>query len=167
MVFGFAQQQIAERLSYQIEFDLRVWLYTHIQSAELRRLDALASGQLVTRSLTDVQLVETLLRIFPTLVGFVPVLIAIAVIVIIISPIMGVLTLVAFPINLWLLHRFRHGLRALSWAELRAAESQRDRRAGARHPRVKAFGREDKERAADDRARLLDEPLASPATTSS
>ena len=97
MVFGFTQQQIAERLSYQIEFDLRVWLYTHIQSAELRRLDALASGQLVTRSLTDVQLVETLLRIFPTLFGFVPVLIAIAVIVIIISPIMGVLTLVAFP----------------------------------------------------------------------
>ena len=40
IVFGFAQQQIAERLSYQIEFDMRVWLYTHIQSAELRRLDA-------------------------------------------------------------------------------------------------------------------------------
>ena len=40
MVFGFIQQQLADRLAYQIEFDLRVWLYTHIQSAELRRLDA-------------------------------------------------------------------------------------------------------------------------------
>ncbi len=149
MVFGFVQQQIAERLSYQIEFDLRVWLYTHIQSAELRRLDALASGQLVTRSLTDVQLVETLLRIFPTLFGFVPVLLAIAVIVIIISPIMGVLTLVAFPVNLWLLHRFRHGLRALSWAELNErAEVTSAIDEPVRGIRVvKAFGREDKERA--------------------
>ena len=42
----------------QIEFDLRVWLYTHIQSADLRRLDQVATGQLVTRSLTDLQLVE-------------------------------------------------------------------------------------------------------------
>ena len=149
MVFGFIQQQLAERLSYQIEFDLRVWLYTHIQSAELRRLDALASGQLVTRSLTDVQLVETLLRIFPTLFGFVPVLLAIAVIVIIISPIMGVLTLVAFPVNLWLLHRFRHGLRALSWAELNErAEVTSAIDEPVRGIRVvKAFGREDKERA--------------------
>ena len=149
MVFGFIQQQLAERLSYQIEFDLRVWLYTHIQSAELRRLDAVASGQLVTRSLTDVALVETLLRIFPTLIGFTPILIASVVIVIIVSPIMGVLTIVALPVNLWLLNRFRHGLRALSWAEL----NERAEVTGAidepvRGIRVvKAFGREDKERA--------------------
>ena len=149
MVFGFIQQQLAERLSYQIEFDLRVWLYTHIQSAELRRLDAVANGQLVTRSLTDVALVETLLRIFPTLVGFTPLLLAAGVIVIIISPIMGVLTLIALPLNLSLLLRFRLRLRALSWAEL----NERAEVTGAidepvRGIRVvKAFGREEKERA--------------------
>ena len=57
-----SQQQLADRLAYQIEFDMRVWLYTHIQSADLRRLDQVATGQLVTRSLTDIQLVDTLLR---------------------------------------------------------------------------------------------------------
>ena len=65
LVFSFAQQQLADKLAYQIEFDMRVWLYTHIQSAELRRLDTVATGQLVTRSLTDIQLVDTLLRVFP------------------------------------------------------------------------------------------------------
>ena len=65
LIFSFAQQQIADRLAYQIEFDMRVWLYTHIQSADLRRLDQVATGQLVTRSLTDIQLVDTLLKIVP------------------------------------------------------------------------------------------------------
>jgi ATP-binding cassette subfamily B protein len=149
MVFGFIQQQLAERLSYQIEFDLRVWLYTHIQSAELRRLDAVANGQLVTRSLTDVALVETLLRLFPTLVGFMPILIAAGVIVTIISPIMGVLTLFALPLNMVLLLRFRRPLRALSWAELNErAEVTSAVDEPVRGIRVvKAFGREAKERA--------------------
>ena len=52
-VLASSQQQLADRLAYQIEFDMRVWLYTHIQSADLRRLDQVATGQLVTRSLTD------------------------------------------------------------------------------------------------------------------
>jgi ABC-type multidrug transport system fused ATPase/permease subunit len=65
-VFGFCSQQMSERLGYQMEFDLRVWLYTQVQSAELRNLDQVATGQLVTRSITDLQLVEQLLRVFPT-----------------------------------------------------------------------------------------------------
>ena len=136
LVFGFIVQQLAERLTYSIEFDLRMWLYTHIQSGDLRRLDTVATGQLVTRSLTDVELIVTLLRILPTLIGFVPVLIAVAVIVIIINPIMGVMAVLALPINAWLIGRFRARLRALSWAELneRAEVTERDRRAGARHP---------------------------------
>ena len=66
-IFGFINMQLSDRLGYQIEFDLRVWLYTHVQSAELRNLDQVSTGQLVTRSITDLQLIEQLLRIFPTL----------------------------------------------------------------------------------------------------
>ncbi len=146
--FKFVQQQLAEKLSYQIEFDLRVWLYTHIQSAELRRLDHLKSGQLVTRSLTDIQLVEILLNIFPTIIGYAPLLLAIAIVVIIVNPLLGVLALLALPVNLWLLSRFRGGLRALSWAELNErAEVTTAVDEPVRGIRVvKAFGREDKER---------------------
>ena len=77
LVFSLAQQQIADRLAYQIEFDMRVWLYTHIQSADLRRLDQVATGQLVTRSLTDIQLVDTLLKTFPQLIGYAPILLSV------------------------------------------------------------------------------------------
>jgi ATP-binding cassette subfamily B protein len=148
MVFSLAQQQIADRLAYQIEFDMRVWLYTHIQSADLRRLDQVATGQLVTRSLTDIQLVDTLLKTFPTLIGFAPILLAVAIIVTIISPIMGVLSILALPINLWLLNKFRARLRALSWAELNErAEVTTAIDEPVRGIRVvKAFGREDQER---------------------
>ena len=118
LVFGFVVQQLAERLTYAIEFDLRMWLYTHIQSGDLRRLDTVATGQLVTRSLTDVELMVTLLRALPTLTGFLPVLVAVAVIVIIINPLMGVMAVLALPVNAWLIGRFRARLRALSWAEL-------------------------------------------------
>jgi ATP-binding cassette subfamily B protein len=146
--FKFVQQQLAEKLSYQIEFDLRVWLYTHIQSAELRRLDHLKSGQLVTRSLTDIQLVEILLSIFPTIIGYAPLLLAIGLVVIIINPVLGILAVLALPVNLWLLSRFRGGLRALSWAELNErAEVTAAIDEPVRGIRVvKAFGREDKER---------------------
>ena len=100
LIFGFATQQLGDRLSYSIEFDLRVWLYTHVQSAELRALDQVATGQLITRSITDLQLVEYFLRIFPTLIGFSPLLIALAVLVIILNPFIGVMAILALPVNL-------------------------------------------------------------------
>jgi ATP-binding cassette subfamily B protein len=148
LVFAFTQQQLADRLAYQIEFDMRVWLYTHIQSAELRRLDQVATGQLVTRSLTDIQLVDTLLRVFPTLIGYTPILLSVAIIVTIISPFMGIVSLLALPINIWLVNRFRTRLRALSWAELNErAEVTSAIDEPVRGIRVvKAFGREAKER---------------------
>jgi ATP-binding cassette subfamily B protein len=148
LVFSFAQQQLADRLAYQIEFDMRVWLYTHIQSADLRRLDRVATGQLVTRSLTDIYLVDQLLKLFPTLIGYAPILFAVAVIVTIISPIMGVLSILAIPTNVWLLNRFRTRLRALSWAELNErAEVTTAIDEPVRGIRVvKAFGREPQER---------------------
>jgi ATP-binding cassette subfamily B protein len=148
LVFAFAQQQLADRLAYSIEFDMRVWLYTHIQSADLRKLDAVASGQLVTRSLTDIQLVDTLLRVFPTLIGYTPILLSVAIIVTIISPFMGIVSLLALPINVWLINKFRARLRALSWAELNErAEVTTAIDEPVRGIRVvKAFGREEQER---------------------
>ncbi len=147
LVFGFVALQLGERLSYSIEFDLRVWLYTHVQSAELRSLDQVASGQLVTRSITDLQLIEQLLRVFPQLVGLAPLLLVLAVYLVILNPIMGILAILALPVNLLLLRRFSKRLRALSWAELNErAEVARSIDEPVRGIRVvKAFGREDRE----------------------
>jgi ATP-binding cassette subfamily B protein len=136
--------QLGERLSYGIEFDLRVWLYTHIQSAELSSLDKVATGQLVTRSITDLQLIEQLLRIFPTLVGALPLLLALSVFVVILNPLVGIFAVLSLPINALFLHRFSRKLRALSWAELNErGEVTRAIDEPVRGIRVvKAFGRE-------------------------
>lgn len=147
LIFGFIQAQLGDRLSYSIEFDMRVWLYTHVQSADLRALDKVATGQLITRSITDLQLVEQLLRIFPTLIGFTPLLLALSVIVIILNPFIGVLAVLALPVNVLLLRLFSRRLRALSWAELNErAEVARAIDEPVRGIRVvKAFGRERQE----------------------
>jgi ATP-binding cassette, subfamily B, bacterial len=147
LVFGFVSLQLGEKLSYSIEFDLRVWLYTRIQSAELRRLDELDTGQLVSRSITDLQLVEQLLRIFPQLVALGPLLIVLGIIVIVLNPIVGTLAVLALPLNLLLLRRFNKRLRGLSWLELNErAEVARAIDEPVRGIRVvKAFGREQDE----------------------
>ena len=144
---GLAGTMLLQRIGYQIEFDLRVWLYTHIQSADLRRLDAVASGQLVTRSLTDLALIEQLLLVFPAIISYLPLLLALGILVIILSPPMGILALSAVPLNLFLISRFRVRLRGLSWAELNErAEVMRTIDEPVRGIRVvKAFGREDRE----------------------
>jgi ATP-binding cassette subfamily B protein len=115
-----------------------------VQSADLRRLDTVAGGQLVARSLTDVALVEQLLLIFPAIIGFVPLLLGLGILVVILSPPMGLLALLAVPVNLWVLSRFRTRLRALSWADLNErAEVMRTIDEPVRGIRVvKAFGRE-------------------------
>jgi ATP-binding cassette subfamily B protein len=147
LVFTFVNLQLAERLSYSIEFDLRTWLYTRIQSGDLRRLDQVASGQLVSRSITDLYLVEQLLKVFPQLIAAGPLLIALSIIVIILNPVIGTLAILALPVNLLLLRRFNRRLRALSWLELNErAEVARAIDEPVRGIRVvKAFGREDKE----------------------
>lgn len=153
-IFTFALLSTTARLSYQLEFDMRTWLYTHVQAAELRRLQTVDSGQLVTRALTDLQLLENLLTIFPTVIGYTPLLLAISVYLFVVNPIMGVISLLALPINLWYINRFRTRLRALSWADLNErAEVTAAIDEPVRGIRVvKAFGRELEER---DRVRSV------------
>src|SRR3954454_19680007 len=154
----FAAQQITQRVSYQLEFDMRIWLYTRIQSAELMRLDAVASGQLVTRALTDLDLLERLLGIMPTIVGLGPLMLAIGFFLMFLSPPMAILAMLPVVVNSWVLTRFRERLWGLSWAELNErAEVTTSIDEPVRGIRVvKAFGREDEERgkvkAAADRA---------------
>src|SRR4051812_20032697 len=148
MAAQFAAAQLTQRISYQLEFDMRVWLYTRIQSAELMRLDAVASGQLVTRALTDLDLLERLLGIMPTIVGLGPLMLAIGFFLMFLSPPMAILAMAPVFINGWILRRFRHRLWGLSWAELNErAEVMAAIDEPVRGIRVvKAFGREEQER---------------------
>jgi ATP-binding cassette subfamily B protein len=137
-----------ERIAYEVEYDLRTAIYRRVHAADLTTLDALASGQLITRSLTDLDLVQRFMRVFPTFATGIPALIAMSAYLLALNPIMGFFAIIALPIDLWLLNRFRHRLWGLSWAELNeraeitAAIDEPVR--GIRVMRV--FGREEEER---------------------
>jgi len=145
---SIASGLMLQRVAYTVELDMRVWLYTRIQTAELRRLDAVAGGQLVTRTLTDLQLLQSVLGVLPLLGALLPVLGALLVFITILSPPMGLLGMVVLPVDLWLIARFKDRLRQLSWADLnQRAEVMTAIDEPVRGIRVvRAFGREDHER---------------------
>src|SRR6476620_5145027 len=48
-IWGLALRQVIARIGYHLEFELRIWLYERLQSTDPKRLDALATGQMITR----------------------------------------------------------------------------------------------------------------------
>lgn len=150
---GFALRQVIARLGYHLEFELRIWLYERLQSTDPKRLDALATGQMITRAQTDLLLLELLVLVLPAVVVVSLVLLGLAVILLSIHPLLALVTFAALPVNVAISVRIRRRLWAMSWVML-------DRRARAttvideavRGIRVvKSFGRE-----AHERRRLAD-----------
>jgi ATP-binding cassette subfamily B protein len=144
-VFGLMQRQTASRIGYQLEYDLRTWLHEKLSSADPKQLDELAGGQLVTRALTDLQMLELLLTIIPILFIAVTLLSAVAVIMLVINLPLGLLALVVLPVNGIIVARIRRRLWALSWATLdrRAQVTTRVDEAVRGIRVVKSFGREE------------------------
>ncbi|HJR25866.1 MAG TPA: ABC transporter ATP-binding protein, partial [Acidimicrobiales bacterium] len=148
LVFGLGLRQVIARLTYHLEFELRVWLYERLQSTDPQRLDGLATGQMVTRAMTDLLLLELVILIVPTVAIIGLSLFAVFVLMAIIHPWLALLAITVIPVNFAIVMRIRRRLWGMSWVTL-------DRRAkvttvidesvrGARV--VKAFGREEHER---------------------
>ncbi|MDG2026055.1 MAG: ABC transporter ATP-binding protein [Acidimicrobiales bacterium] len=148
LVAGFGSRQISSRLGYQLEFDLRTWLYTRVQWADLRKLDKVASGQLVTRSMTDLKMLQRIIQFLPAMATLAPATLALLLFLAYLSPPMALIAATALPLNLWLLSKFRVRLWGLSWAVLNErAEVASAVDEPVRGVRVmRAFGREDQER---------------------
>jgi ATP-binding cassette subfamily B protein len=147
-VVGFAQRLVTVRLSYQVEYDVRTLLYSAVQSADPEKLRSMASGQLITRSLTDLKAIEYFLAFAPTIVGILPLFIGVTIYMVVINPLLAVVAMGGLPINIWLLRKFRTRLWGLSFAELNErAEITAAIDEPVRGIRVvRAFGREDHER---------------------
>jgi ATP-binding cassette subfamily B protein len=147
-VVGFAQRLVTIRLSYQVEYDVRTDLYAAVHSAEAERLRSLQSGQLITRSITDLKAIEYFLAFAPTIVGILPLFIGVTIYMVIINPLLAVVAMGGLPINIWLLRKFRTRLWGLSFAELNErAEITAAIDEPVRGIRVvRAFGREEYER---------------------
>lgn len=147
-IVGFATRQLTARIGYQLEYDLRAWLYSRVQWADLRMSQQMATGQLVTRSMTDLKMVQRIIQFLPSIVTLAPATIALLVYLAYLSPPLAVIAFLALPLNLWFLSKFRVRLWGLSWAELNErAEVATAIDEPVRGVRVmRAFGREEHER---------------------
>ena len=145
---GIALRQITARIGYTIEYQVRVRLYDRLQSLHPRTLDKLATGQLMTRAVTDLAMLELFVVIIPTLAVTFILIAALAVVIMVQSPVMAALAISAIPVNVWLVMRIRYRLHALSWMRLhRRAEVTTAIDEAVRGIRVvKAFSREPYER---------------------
>jgi ATP-binding cassette, subfamily B, bacterial len=147
-VFGFANRQVTARIGYQLEFDLRNLLYLRLQRAVPRDLDEVSTGQMVTRALTDLRVLEIVIRIIPELMRALPILLGILVYLLLQSVPLTVVAVSAIPINAYLINRIRKRLWGLAFlslnqkAEITTAIDEPVR--GIRV--VKAFGQEEHER---------------------
>ncbi|MGH3370178.1 MAG: ABC transporter transmembrane domain-containing protein, partial [Nocardioidaceae bacterium] len=145
----FATLQVASRLAYQIEFDLRTRLYEQLQRAVPRDLDTVATGQVVTRSISDLELLQLLLQLIPLIVAGVPALLAYGVYLGLINVPLTLVVIALFPVNGYLVNRIRPRLWGLAFlglnqrAEVTTAIDEPVR--GIRV--VKSFGAEERERA--------------------
>jgi ATP-binding cassette subfamily B protein len=148
LLVGVGTRMTSNRIGYHLEYEVRTRLYRRLQAMNPRALDSISTGQLVTRAVTDLQMMELFVQILPQLIVGVIILLALALVVLVQSPAMAVIALTTIPINGWLVLRIRRKLLGLSWMALhRRAEVTTAIDEAVRGARVvKAFGREDHER---------------------
>jgi ATP-binding cassette subfamily B protein len=145
---GFVLQQLISRVVYHLEFELRVWLHERLQSLDPRSLDAVATGQMVTRAMTDLQLMEAFILLVPYLIGYTLVLGSIAIYLISQNAALTFVAVAAIPVNVLLIFGMRKRLWGYSWVALnKRAEVTTIIDETVRGVRVvKAFGREPDQR---------------------
>ena len=146
---GLVVRQVGARMGYQLEYDLRLWLYERLHGADPRVLDRMSTGQIVTRALTDLGLLEAIILVLPGVGLGVIALLALSGFLLVTNPLMAVVAMAAIPVNYAIIMRVRERLWGLSWLVLnRRAEVTTSIDEPVRGMRVvKAFGREEHERA--------------------
>ncbi|MFI6775004.1 ABC transporter ATP-binding protein [Nocardia sp. NPDC050412] len=120
---AFGRRMLAGRLSLDVQHSLRVSLLASLQRLDGVGQDALRTGQVVSRSITDLQLVQGLLAMVPLSgLALLEFLLAAAVMVWL-SPPLAAVALLVVPAIAVLVYRMRPRLYAATWsAQQRAAE---------------------------------------------
>jgi ATP-binding cassette subfamily B protein len=164
LAFTVARRLIAGRVSLGVEVDLRERMYAHLQSLELAFFDRQQTGQLMSRSTVDLQSVRFFLGyglIWLMQSALTIVLTAVAMFVI--DPVLALVAL--FPVPFVVATATRYGLRsrpALQEVQQRIAELTAEAEENISGVRVvKAFAREDRQRARFERQtrRVFDQSM--------
>jgi ATP-binding cassette subfamily B protein len=148
LLVGLPLRQVVARLGFHLEYQLRLWVYEKVLAMHPTALDVMASGQAMTRAMSDLTMLELATALIPPLAVALIILLGIAVVLVAQDPLLGVIALLSIPINLRLVMRIRKPLFGLSWTILnRRAEVTTAIDEAVRGARVvKAFAREDDER---------------------
>jgi ATP-binding cassette subfamily B protein len=144
---AFARRFYAGRLSLDVQHDLRRQVFTAVSRLDGERQDALRTGQVVSRTITDLQLVQGLLAMVPFSLGMVTLVVTSVAAMLWLSPPLTLVTLVVVPAAGWLTVRSRRTLFPATWsAQQRAADVAQHVEETVTGVRVvKGFGQEARE----------------------
>ncbi|QBJ97814.1 ABC transporter ATP-binding protein [Rhodococcus sp. ABRD24] len=119
----FGRRMLAGRLSLDVQHDLRLGLLASLQRLDGRGQDQIRTGQVVSRSITDLQLVQGLLAMAPMSAGVVLQFVLALGIMAWLSPLLTVVALVVVPAVALVVYAVRPKLFAATWsAQQRAAD---------------------------------------------
>ncbi len=97
--FGAAhvRRYVGGRVALDLQYDLRNDIYDRLQRLDFARHDELRTGQLVSRAISDVNVVQGLLAFLPLVTGNVVMLVVSLVIMAVLSPLLTVVALLVVP----------------------------------------------------------------------
>ena len=144
---AFVRRYYGGRIALDVQYDVRNDIYDRLQRLDFARHDELETGQLVSRSSSDVALLQGLLQFLPLMTGNIVMLVLSLGVMLFLSPLLTVVALLVVPAVAGVALRLRTTMFPAAWhAQERAAEVAGvvdEAVTGVRV--VKGFGQEDRE----------------------
>jgi ATP-binding cassette subfamily B protein len=103
------------RASLEVQYDLRTAVFSHLQRLDFARHDELPTGQVVSRAITDLNLVQQLLGFLPQMASQLVFFLATLIVMVALSPGLAAIELVAAPIMFWTALRLRALVHPATW----------------------------------------------------
>ncbi|HVH21058.1 MAG TPA: ABC transporter ATP-binding protein, partial [Pseudonocardia sp.] len=151
---AFLRRYLAGRLALNVQHDLRRQVFAAVQRLDGQRQDALRTGQVVSRAITDLQLVQALLSMVPLTAGLLATVVVSVTAMLWLSPLLTVVALVMLPVAGLVTMKVRGALFPATWsAQQRAADIAQQVEETVTGVRVvKGFGQEAREVSTLERA---------------
>ncbi|MFD4367861.1 ABC transporter ATP-binding protein [Rhodococcus sp. NPDC058521] len=117
----YGRRMLSGRLSLDVQHDLRLRLLGSLQRLDGRKQDRIRTGQVVSRSITDLQLVQGLLAMVPMSIGSLLQFVLALTIMVWLSPLLTLVALVVAPAVAYVVSTMRPKLFAATWAAQQSA----------------------------------------------
>jgi ATP-binding cassette subfamily B protein len=160
---AFLRRYLGGRLALDVQHDLRRQVFASVQRLDGAAQDAMRTGQVVSRAITDLQFVQGLLMMVPLTAGTVVLVIVSMAAMIYLQPVLAIVALTVVPVAVLVTVRARRTLFPATWSAQQCAadiaQHVEETVTGVRV--VKGFGQEQREVATlrDRATRLFAERL--------